>query len=84
MLDGLLLVTRNDPSIVPLHVLTTRAKPTPEPGEPGFENKVQDILGYRKRCAKINCPSVGFVRSQLCEKYLLKDKFVIEPVVHHY
>jgi len=43
MLDGLLLVIRNDLGIVPLHVLMTGVEPTPEPGEPGFENEVQDI-----------------------------------------
>ena len=45
MLDGLLLGIGNDPNIVPLHDLTTGAKPTPELGELGFENEVQDVSG---------------------------------------
>jgi len=48
----------NGLNTVPIHVLMTRAKPTPEPG---FENKVQDISGCRMRYAKIKCPNVGFV-----------------------
>ena len=54
MIDGLLLVIRNGPGTVPLHVLTTRAEPTPELGELGFENEVLDILGCQMRCTKIN------------------------------
>ena len=65
MLDGLLLVTGNGFGIIPLCVLMTRAKPTPEPG---FENEVQDISRFQMRHAKINCPSIGFIQSRLCEK----------------
>ena len=68
MVDGLLLVIGNGPGIVPLHVLMTRAEPTSELGETGFENEVQDILGCWIRCAKISFPIVGFVWSQLCKK----------------
>jgi len=68
MLDGLLLVVGNGLGNVPLHVLTTGAELTPGPGEPGFENEVQDISGHIMRRAKINFPSVGFVGSWLCEK----------------
>ena len=50
---------------VPLHVLTTGAKPTPKSGELGFKNEVQDVSRCLMRHAKINCPSVGFVRSLL-------------------
>jgi len=46
MLDGLLLVTRNGPSTVPLKELTTRDEPIPELAELGFEDEVQDISGY--------------------------------------
>ena len=60
MLDVLLLVIWNGLGTIPLHVLTTRAKLTPEPGEPDFENEVQDILGLQTRHTKIKCPSVGF------------------------
>ena len=38
MLDELILVIGNGPGIVPLHVLTTRAEPTPEPSELSFDN----------------------------------------------
>ena len=71
---------------IPLHVLTTRAKPTPKSDELGFENEVQDILRCQTRPAKINCPSVVFVQSRLGEKKknLLKGKFAVEPTVHHY
>ena len=53
---------------VPLLVLAIGVEPTPETGEPGFENEVQDILRCRMRRAKINCPSVGFLQSWLCKK----------------
>ena len=68
MVDGLLLVIGNGPGTVPLHVLMTRAEPTSELGETGFENEVQDILGCWTRCAKISYPIVGFVWSWLCKK----------------
>ena len=51
MLDGLLLVVGNGLSNVPLHVLATGAELTPGPGEPGFENEVQDISGHIMRRA---------------------------------
>ena len=84
MLDELLLVIGNGPGIVPFHVLTMRAEPTPKLSEPIFKNKVQDIPRCQTRCAKINCPSTGFVWSRLCEKNLLKDKFAAELAAHHY
>ena len=68
MLDGWLLVIRNSLGIVPLLVLVTGAELTPKSGDPCFENEVQDIPGCWMRRAKINCPSVGFVRARLCEK----------------
>lgn len=83
MLDGLLIVIGNGLSTVFLHVLIMGVEPTLELGELGFENEVQDILGCRTRCVKINCPSVGFVWSQLCKKNLLKGKFAAEPDEHH-
>ena len=58
-------MTRNGLGIIPLYVLVMGAKLTPESG---FEDEVQDILGWRMKCTKINCPSVGFMRSQLCKK----------------
>ena len=60
-----LSMTRNGLGIIPLYVLVMGAKLTPESG---FEDEVQDILGCRMKCTKINCPSVGFMRSQLCKK----------------
>ena len=80
------MVIGNGLGTIPLHVLTTRAKLTPKSDELGFENEVQDILRCQTRPAKINCPSVVFVRSRLGEKKknLLKGKFAVEPTVHHY
>ena len=68
MLDGRLLVIRNSLGTVPLLVLVMGTEPTPKLGDPSFENEFQDILGCWMRCAKINCPSVGFVWARLCEK----------------
>ena len=53
------------PSIVPLLFLMMRLEST---FELGFENEVQDIPGWRMRHTKINCPSIGFVQSQLYDK----------------
>ena len=34
----------NGLGIVPIHVSMIGVEPTPEPGEPSFDNEVQDIL----------------------------------------
>jgi len=43
MLDGLLSVIGNGLGAIPLYVLMTEAKPTPELSELGSDNEVQDI-----------------------------------------
>ena len=68
MLDGLLLAIGNSFGTILLCVLMTRDELTPKLGELGFKNDFQDTLGYQMRHAKINYPSVGFVRSQLFGK----------------
>ena len=65
MLDGLLLATGNSFGTILLCVLMTRDELTLELG---FNNEVQDTPGYQMRHAKINYPSVGFVRSRLFGK----------------
>jgi len=60
MLDGSLSMTRNGLGIILLYVLVMGAKSTPKLG---FKDEVQDILRCRMRRAKINFPSVGFMRS---------------------
>lgn len=74
---------RNGLNTIPLYILETGAKLTPELGEWGSKKEVQDIPGCQMRYAKINCPSVGFVWSRLCEKNLLRHRFATEPVAHY-
>ena len=76
-------MTGNGLGTVPLHVLTTGAKPTPKSGELGFKNEVQDVSRCLMRHAKINCP-VWALFGLCCEKNLLRDWFDAEPTANHY